>query len=158
MILSTDQLVKDISSIDIDDILSCWTWKTMHMQAVATISVIGDLFLVGKDGAVYWLQTNGGELTKAADNLQQFEQFLGDEKKVDNWFLPSLIEELIAAGKKLKENQVYSFKKMPVIGGDYSVDNIEPTNISVHFAFTGQISEQIKELPDGTQVNVKFEP
>jgi hypothetical protein len=68
-----------------------------------------------------------------------------------------LVEQLITAGKTLKESEVYSFKQMPVIGGEYSVDNIEPTDMSVHFAFTGQISEQIKDLPDGTKVNVKFD-
>jgi hypothetical protein len=157
MTLAIDHLIKDISSVDIEDILSCWTWRTADMKAVAAISVLGDLFLVGNDGAVYWLQTDGGKLNKAADNLQQFEQFLTDEEKVDYWFLPSFVEQLITAGKLLKENEVYSFKKMPVIGGEYSVENIEPTDMSVHFAFTGQISEQIKDLPDGTNVSIKIE-
>lgn len=135
MTLTINQLTKNISSQDIEDILSCWTWKTAEMKSVAAISVLGDLFLVGKDDAVYWLQTDGGELTKAADSLKQFEQFLGEEEKVDNWFLPSLVEQLIAAGKTLKENEVYSFKKMPVIGGEYSVDNIEPTKYECSFCF-----------------------
>jgi hypothetical protein len=157
MTLTINQLTKDISAVDIEDVLSCWTWKTADMKTVAAISVLGDLFLVGKDDAVYWLQTDGGELTKVADDLQQFEQYLYDVEKIHNWFLPSLVEQLITAGKTLKESEVYSFKQMPVIGGEYSVDNIEPTDMSVHFAFTGQISEQIKDLPDGTKVNVKFD-
>jgi len=157
MTLTINQLTKDISSINIEDILSCWTWKTAGMKTVALVSVLGDLFLVGEDDAVYWLQTDGGDLKKVADSLQQFEQYLDDEEKVDNWFLPLLVEQLITAGKTLKENEVYSFKKMPVIGGEYSVDNIEPTDMSVHFAFTGQISKQIKDLPDGARVNIKYE-
>jgi hypothetical protein len=157
MTLTINQLTKDISTIDIDDILSCWTWKTAGMKAVAAMSVLGDLFLVGRDDAVHWLQTDGGELTRVADDLPQFEQYLGDEEKVDNWFLPLLVEQLIAVGKTLKENEVYSFKKMPVIGGEYSLNNIEPTDISVHFAFTGQISQQIKDLPDGTEVDINYE-
>jgi hypothetical protein len=157
MTLTINQLTKDISTVDIDDILSCWTWKTADMKAVAAMSVLGDLFLVGKDDAVYWLQTDGGELTRVADDLPQFEQYIGDKEKVDSWFLPVLVEQLIAAGKTLKEDEIYSFKKMPVIGGEYSLDNIEPTDISVHFAFTGQISQQIKDLPDGTKVNINYE-
>lgn len=157
MTLIINQPTKDIFTVDIDDILSCWTWKTTGMKAVAAISVLGDLFLVGNDDAVYWLQTDGGKLTKVAENLRQFEQYLGDEEEIDYRFLPSLVEQLIIADKTLKENQVYSFKKMPVIGGEYLVDNIEPTDMSVHFDFTGPISEQVKDLPDGTKVNVKYE-
>ena len=126
------------------------------MQAVVTISVLGDMFLLGDDGVVYWLQTDSGNLTKIADTFEQYQQFLNDEGKIDNWFLPLLVEKLIAAGKTLKQNEVYSYKKLPVIGGEYSVDNVEPTDMSVHFAFSGQICEQIRDLPDGTQVSIKY--
>lgn len=43
-----------------------------------------------------------------------------------------------------------------VLGGDYSIENIDPVDISVHFAFTGQICEQISGLPDGTKFNIKI--
>lgn len=156
MTLTFKDLTKDITNVDIEDILSCWQWLVAGLKGVAVMSSLGDLFLVGKDGAVYWLQTDDGGLTKVAEDLQQFEQYLNDEDKVDNWFLPLLVEKLITAGKILKEIEVYSYKKSPVIGGEYSVDNIEPVDMSVHFAFSGQICEQIKDLPDGTKVSIKF--
>jgi len=157
MTLTINQLTKEISSIDIEDILSCWKWKVADVKAVAAMSVIGDLFLIGQDNAVYWLQTDGGAFTKVADDLQQFRPHLNDDDKVDNWFLALLVEQLLAAGKTLKENEVYSFKKPPVLGGDYSAGNIEPTDMSILFGFAGQISEQIKDLHQGTKVNIKFE-
>ncbi|MEX6691054.1 DUF1851 domain-containing protein [Danxiaibacter flavus] len=157
MALTFEQLTKDIADIDFDDILSCWQWRLADMKAVATVSALGDIFLVGHDDAVYWLQTDSGDLTKVAETLEEYEQLLGDEENIDNWFLPLLIENLLASGKMLKENEVYSYKKLPIIGGEYSVDNIEPTHMSVHFAFSGQICEQIKDLPNGTKVNIKFE-
>src|SRR4030095_2408916 len=152
---SLEQLTKDITNVDIDDILSCWQWRLTDMQTVVTISCLGDIFLLGNDAAVYWLQTDCGDLTKVADTLKQYQKFLADEEKTDNWFLPLLIEKLLAAGKTLKNNEVYSYKKLPVIGGEYSVENIEPIDMSIHFAFSGQICEQIKDLPDGTKVNIK---
>ncbi|CAN5758870.1 hypothetical protein BH10BAC3_BH10BAC3_21840 [soil metagenome] len=60
------------------------------------MSCLRDLFFVGKDERVYWLQTDACGLTKVADDLQQFEHFLNDENKVDNWFLPLLVEKLIS--------------------------------------------------------------
>lgn len=158
MTLTLEQLTKDTASVDLNDILSCWQWRLGDMQAVVTISSLGDLFLLGKDNAVYWLQTDGGDLAKVAEDLQQYQQYLTDEDKIDNWFLPLLVEQLLDAGKTLKGNQVYSFKKPTVLGGDYTIDNIEPTDMSVHFAFSGQISEQIKDLPDGAKVNINNKP
>ena len=55
----------------------------------------------------------------------------------------------------LKPNEVYSPLKMAVLGGTYEVSNFKPTDMSVHFQFTGSICEQIKDLPDGTHVNIK---
>jgi hypothetical protein len=154
MTLTLRELTKDINSIDIPDILSCWHWLIGDITAVHTISVLGDIFLIGKDKGIYWLQSDCGKLSKIADNNAKFEKKLSDEAEYDEWFLPQLVEKLIDAGKILKENEVYSYNKLPVIGGEYSVENIEPTDMSVHFAFSGQICEQIKNLPDGTKVNI----
>jgi hypothetical protein len=144
-----------IENLDQGDILSCWRWLTPTVKSVIMVSCLGDLFLIGADNAVYWLQTDRGKLTREAETLDEFLAFLNDEEKVDNWFLPKFIHELVEVGKILKENEVYSYKVLPVLGGEYNVGNIEPTDISVHFALSGQICEQIKDLPDGTKVRVK---
>ena len=158
MRLSIQQLTKDTRNVDLEDICSCWQWCLTDQKAVALISNVGDMFLIGKDDTINWLDTGTGELKKIAENVQQFEQLLNDETNIDNWFLPRLVEQLIESGKILKENEVYSFKVLPVLGGDYSIDNLEPIDISVHFAFTGQICEQLKDLPEGTKINsIKFE-
>lgn len=153
---SIQDLTKDISNVDQENILSCWQWRIANMKSIVAISYLGDLFLIGQDDAIYWLQTDTGDLSKVADNHQQFKLFLNDENKIDNWFFPQLFEQLQSAGKILKENEVYSYKKLPVLGGEYTIDNIEPTDISVHFAFSGQICEQTKNLADGTKVNIKL--
>lgn len=157
MSISLNQLTKDIEKINFDDILSCWKWLLGDLDDVVTISVLGDIFLKGNNGYIYWLQTDKGELISIANSLEQYQQFLNTEDKIDHWFLPLLVEKLEAAGKTLKKNEVYSYKKPPVLGGEYSVDNIEPTDMSVHFAISGQICEQIEKLPDKTRVNIKFE-
>lgn len=91
-------LIKDIGKIDTEDIRSAWQWLLNDQKSVILISSIGDMFLLGTDDNIYWLQTDGGTLTKVADNINQFENFLSEEDKVDNWFLPLLIDKLINAG------------------------------------------------------------
>lgn len=146
----------NITGIDFDHVLSSWKWRIPNIRSVVLVSCLGDVFYVGDDGGIYWLQTDCGDLTRIADDLAQFEQFLHDEEKVDDWFLPGLIEKLVQAGKVLAPNQVYSYQQLPVIGGTYSVENIVPTDIDVHFTFSGQLCEQIKDLPDGTKVRVNY--
>jgi hypothetical protein len=52
--------------------------------------------------------------------------------------------------------QCYAFKILPVLGGSYSVDNIYVATISEYLTFTADIHYQIKDLPDGTKIQIHF--
>jgi hypothetical protein len=158
MSLTLPDLTINFQDLDLEDIFSSWQWLLAGQKSLAILSKMGDMFLIGEDNRVNWLQTGVGTIDKVADSLEDFVQMLADEANVDNWFLPSLVEELIRVGKLLKNHEVYSFINPPILGGDYSVDNFMPVDISVHFAFAGQICEQVRNLPDGTKVNIKYKP
>ena len=129
MKLMLKDLTKKLEKIDKVDVLSCWQWSIPFIKDIVIISRLGDLFVVGNDDSIYWIAIDTGNITKIANNLRQFEQLLNEENNIDNWFLPQLVEKLMMAGKILKETEVYSYKNPPVLGGDYSIDNIEPTDI-----------------------------
>jgi hypothetical protein len=152
MPLNRKKLTKDLINIDIEDIISSWQWLLGDIKDVVLITSLGDMFLVGKDGAIYWLQTDLGTFCKVADDIEKFQQYLEEDDKIDNWLLPVLVDKLINEGKVIKENEVYSYKIPPILGGKYTLENIEPTDISLHFTFAGQICEQVKDLPDRTKV------
>lgn len=96
-------------------------------------------------------------MTQVAGSIEDFRKKLQDPEVVRDWFLVDVISALKEEGHKLESTQVYSYKKMIVLGGEYSPDNFEPTDIEVHFSFAGQIHQQVKDLPPGTKINaVKF--
>jgi hypothetical protein len=123
------------------------------------VSSVGDLFLRDSNNSIYWLNTGNGTLTEVADGIEKFKEKLQDQDVVSDWFLVDLIAALKAEGMTLKTGQVYSYKKLIILGGDYSPENFEPTDIEVHFSFAGQIHQQVKDLPPGAKINsVKFIP
>ena len=61
--------------------------------------------------------------------------------------------QLKEQGVILEPGKLYGFKQLPVLGGKYEPSNFELTDTEVHFAMSGQMNFQIKDLPDGTQVN-----
>lgn len=146
-------LVKDLSKIDTADIRSDWQWLLDNQKEVILVSAIGDMFLLGNDDAVYWLETGTADLICVAENVDEFQQILLQEEITANWFMPELIDQLLAKGITLKEHQVYSFKKPPALGGDYSPENFEATDISVHFSMLGQINKQIWDAEEATKIN-----
>jgi hypothetical protein len=153
MSLNLNHLIKDISKIDTTDICSDWQWLLDNQNQVVLVSAIGDMFLIGNDKSVYWLDTGMAELNYVAENLEQFQNLLTDNETTDNWFLSDLVNRLISEGKILEENEVYSFKTLPILGGDFSTENFDTTDMSVHFSISGQIHKQLWDAQDGTKVN-----
>ena len=153
MTVHYSQFIKDFDKIDPVDICSEWQWLLNGEYVPMMVSMSGDMFLFDKNSAVFWLDTGKGQIKKIADNSAHFESLLYDLDNIDEWFMASTVLDLIKAGISLKVNEVYSYKLMPILNGNYSVENFEPTDISVHFSMTGQICRQVINLPDGTRIN-----
>lgn len=103
MHLTVDQLTKDITNVDINEILTCWKWKVADMKAVVNISCLGDIFFLGNDDSIYWLQTDNGNFTKIADSIEQYQQFLCGEEKIDNCFFPCLLNNYYPPGRPTRK-------------------------------------------------------
>jgi len=143
MILDLNQFIKDITLIDLEDICSDWQWFLKHNYTPFMVSCSGDLFLVDSIGLVHWLDTGIGTLTVIAEDIEDFKAALENIDNFDEWLLASTLLDLMDAGIVLKENEVYGWKTMPILNGSISSDNLEPTDISVHFSLTGQICQQL---------------
>jgi hypothetical protein len=121
-------------------------------------SALGDVFLEPDSGGVWWLNTGVGELTRVAESVQEFHELLGTEI-ADEWFMPTLIERLHAAGKILQPGQCYTYVTLPVFAeGRYDVENPNPVPAHEHFGLTGNILSEIKVLPDGAKVKINVTP
>ena len=153
MTIDYRQFIKDISKIDLDDICSDWQWLLNKEYSPILVTLSGDIFLSDKDGAISWLDTGIGQLKKIAQSSNEFLSALTDIDNIDNWLLASTVLDLIESGLILKENEVYSYKLMPIMNGDFSLTNFEATDISVHFSMTGQTCRQLQNVPDGTRIN-----
>jgi hypothetical protein len=66
------------------------------------------------------------------------------------------VESLMSSGLILSLGKIYSFKKLPILGGDYLPNNIVVMDIEEHFKITGYIHRQIKDLPEGTQIKFRI--
>ncbi|RYZ27121.1 MAG: DUF1851 domain-containing protein [Chitinophagaceae bacterium] len=158
MTLDYRQFTKDISKIDLEDICSEWQWLLNHQYKPIIVSLSGDMFMTATDGTIHWLDTGIGKLQKVAETEEAFKAALQDIDNIDSWLLASVVLDLLDRGMILKENQVYSYKLLPILNGDFSTDNFEMTDMSVHFSITGQICKQVKDMPDGTPISVAINP
>ena len=149
-------LVVDLPAEEAQSLLSEWRWFVGEVQRVLLVSASGDLFLTDPDGKVFWLETGSGRLDQVAASVADFEAALADEINQQKWLLAEVVEALRSKGVSLGPGQCYGFCMLAVLGGAYDGDNRVAVTAREHFGFTGYLHGQIKDLPDGTQVKLKW--
>jgi len=152
--MTLDDLTVNFSHLDREALLSDWRWLIGPRKQPILVAAIGDAYLQDPDdGSVHLLDVGGGALEQIADSVDEFRELLADREFVSDSFVPSTIVALRNSGKTLAPGQIYSYIQPPVLGGKYSTDNMEPTDVSVHFSILGQVHEQVKDLPEGTPIS-----
>jgi hypothetical protein len=150
--MSIHDYLIDHRGLDWPSLFAEWTWLVPKQFTVWLMNRFGDLFLVFDDGSVHMLDVGGGSLEQVANTRDDFQAKVDEDENANVWFMIPLVDQLLAAGMTLKKGECYSYKQPPVLGGDYTVENTCVLPIAEHYGAHGSIHNQIKDLPDGTQV------
>jgi Domain of unknown function (DUF1851) len=146
----------DCSRFDWRKLFASWHWLLPSEFTTWIMNRFGDLFLETPDGKIHRLALDDGSLTVLAGSKDQFCGKLDEQEVANDWLLIPLVDELVEVGKVLKEGQCYSFIQIPILGGDYLVENVAVRDVVYQYAALGPIFEKLKDVPDGTQVNFEI--
>lgn len=149
MEITWEHITVDFEPGDVD-LLSEWRWLIGETGQPILVTALGDAFLQEPDDSIWWLDVAGGEFTQVAANPEEFDAAMAEN--ADDWFAPKLVHDLLVSGATLKPNECFSYKKPPILGGQFGPKNFEPASLSVHFSIFGQLHRQVKDLPDGTPI------
>lgn len=136
-----------------DALLEEWRWLVPQDAQVFLVSSLGDLFLGDGEERIYWLDAGAARLTQVANSMEEFKRLMPQPDRVKEWFVPQLVGDLMASGKRLAPGECYSYKVPPMLNGRMEVDNFEPTDLMVHCGMLGQIGRKIKDLPEGAKIH-----
>ena len=157
MRIKWDDLTVNFDDYQSEDLLEDWRWLIGSSAQPILISSVGDAFIQDETGKIFWLETGAGVITEVAPSYEEFKAALKDKEKVSELFLVPIVADLKALNISLERGQCYGYKHLPILGGQYEASNFEPTDLSVHFAVSGQICFQVKDLPAGAEVvNVRL--
>lgn len=149
-----DYLV-DQNGIDWGDLLKPWAWLLPAAFTLWLVNRFADLFVILPDGTVHMLDVGLGSIEKVAESREDFCTRIDADDNANQWLLIPLVNRLVAAGITLPPAHCYGFRKLPVIGGDYTVENCGPLPIGDYLGACGSIHEQLRDVPDGSQVILK---
>lgn len=154
-----DLLAPVEGEFDVDEALAEWRWLVPEPVTPLAVTAFGDAFLVAGSGAVLFLDTIAGQCDEIAPSVDVWKQAVRVPERIDEWFMPALLIALHEAGVFLSPGECYSAIHAIIGGGSFSVDNWAPTHWRVHFASSGRLHEQVKQLPPGTKITAfKYDP
>jgi hypothetical protein len=147
-------LLADIPTSVLEEALSAWSWLLGAANYPVFLTLAGDVFLKDASGAVYWLETGGGELGQVATSIEEFDAAWSDATKRREWLLQDVVQHLFEDGQVPKSGECFGFKVLPVFGGTYTAENRVCMQGSEHIRFTGYLHSQISDLPDRTRIRL----
>jgi hypothetical protein len=139
---------------DWPDLLSGWLHALPGSFTSWMVNRFGDFFTVYDDGSVHLLDVGIGQLRRLADSRDHFCSLIDVGDNANNWLMIPLVDACVSSGLTLGPNQCYGYKVPPILGGEYKVNDVEPTDLAVHYALLADIYRQTKDVPDGTQIRV----
>lgn len=151
--MTLDDLTVSFRHLQRETVLSDWTWLLGASAVPLLITAVGNAFVQDPSSReIKLLDVGSADLVPVAASLAEFEGLLTQREFVAKFFDVQLVGELLKSGQSLAAGELFGFKRLPTMGGDYVVDNFEPTDIEVHFGVSGQLQAQLSRLEPGAVV------
>jgi len=146
--VTLNDLTVNFSHLDREALLVDWNWLIGTHRLPILLAASGDAFVQDvNDGSVHVLDTAEGKLHEVAKSVDEFRALLSDTNFITSYFAVQMVGDLRSAGRVLQRGQIYSFKHPPVLGGEISAENVEISDIEVHFSLSAQIHRQVSGHP-----------
>ena len=134
-------------------VLEDWRWLVGPTLELWRVTKAGDALLRDPaDGSVHFLDVMFGKVERIADSDDAFVAALASSESAERWLMREVVDGQAALGMTPGTDECLSFKQPPVLGGEIEPDNFDIMSVLVHFSITGQIHEQVKDLPPGTKI------
>lgn len=131
-----------------------WGWSGVDFAEIVAHSLFGHCLVLDTAGTYYYLDADILELCPIGDEAAAKAHMAKPETQAI-WRADAHVE---AADKRLgatTTGEVYGFLPKGLIEGDYSAQNMMRAPLAEYIRMTGDIAEQIKDLPEGAQVRIK---
>ena len=138
------------------EVKAFWGWSGVNPVEVVTENEFGNLILKDINNQFWRLCPEDAYCEVIAQSIDEYNELIQREDFLDDWFMTSMVEE---AKKKLGEltaNRKYYMITPGVLGGEYGGNNIKITTLPKLIRFGGDLGKQIKDQPEGSEVNVEL--
>lgn len=139
----------------ISEIRDAWGWVGIDPLEVVGENDFGNLIIQDVDGK-YWRMCPEDVYCKiVANSRDELNRLSKDQDFLGDWYMTALVDQAKESVGPLTEGRKYCLVIPGVLGGAYDTSNIKSVPLVELIRLSGDIGRQIRDLPDGAQVDLK---
>lgn len=139
----------------LSEIRDAWGWVGIDPTEVVGQNDFGNLIIRDEDGKYWRICPEDVYCKVIANNQQELDNLSKDPEFLEDWRMSALIEAAKDNVGLLSEGRKYCLVVPGVLGGAYDASNIKSVPLIELIRFSGDLGRQIRDLPDGEQVQLK---
>lgn len=139
----------------INEIKESWGWVGIDPVQVVGENDFGNLMIEDSQGKYWRLCPEDVYCEIVASSREELNQLSADQEFLEDWHMQTLVEQAKENLGTLSEGYKYSLVTPGALGGEYAISNIKAAPLIEIVRFSGQVALQIKDMPDGAQIELK---
>jgi len=138
----------------IEAIKNSWGWTGLDPLEVIAMNEFGNLLIRDKSACIWRLCPEDLYCKIVAPSETEYRDLLENAEFIDDWEMKTLVQAVREMLGVLEEGRRYCLKLPGPVGGTYSSDNLTTLRLIELIEFSGYLANQIKDIPDGTQIRL----
>jgi hypothetical protein len=140
----------------IEAIAKYWGWTGLRPAAIVAENAFGNVVVVDEAGRYWRIVPEDLECEPIAENGVDFERLNATEEFRIDWEMSRLAADAERKLGPLPSDRCYYLIYPSPLGGQYAPDNLATAPRVEVISLSGDIAEQIRDLPDGAKVKIKI--
>ena len=129
--------------MDCSRLLNEWRWLVPEDAVPLMIGIFGDWIFSTPDGSHWHLDLLEGQFQRIAKDSNDFNAKKNVKQNRENWFGSNWADIALELGMIPDDDECLGWKIAPVLGGSFSVDNIQVFTLVVYQSCNGQLFHQL---------------
>lgn len=139
----------------IDEVKAAWGWVGINPVEIVTENEFGNLIIKDAEDKFWRLCPEEVYCEVVAESVGAYNMLIKDRKFLDDWNMAGLLDSAVKKLGPLKEGYKYYLAVPGILNGDYSASNIKTAPFEKIIKWSGDLGHQVKDLPDGAEVELK---
>ena len=139
----------------LDALRDGWAWTEINFAEVHAVSRMGHLLFSDADGCFHYLDPELRTIEVLGDE-QAARAYFDKEETRKVWQAIPLVEAARERLGECPEGSVYTLKPLALLEEDYAHENLCILPLKELISWTGDVTRQLKDLPDGSQYRIQI--